>query len=83
MSRERWQEFIVDENQDGTLQYLAKADDQNGMNWIEGEHFWGSVICPEGIEIKRKHNVLPNGNLQENIEFLNVTDFPIFFSNTI
>lgn len=82
MSRERWQEFIVNENQDGTLQYLAKADDQNGMNWIGGEHFWGSVICPEGIEIKRKHNVLPNGNLQENIEFLNVTDFPIFFSNT-
>lgn len=42
--------FLIKENSDGTLIFLSNKNDPYQMNWIEGDHAWGTVIVPEGIK---------------------------------
>ena len=43
--------FLIKENSDGTLIFLSNKNDPYQMNWIEGDHAWGTVIVPEGIKV--------------------------------
>ena len=75
-------QFLLKEAQDGTLTFLANNVDPYKMNWIEGEHSWGSVTAPEGIAVQVTRNITEEGNLREEYNFTNVSEFPVFFQNT-
>ena len=75
-------QFLLKEAQDGTLTFLANNVDPYKMNWIEGEHSGGSVTAPEGIAVQVTRNITEEGNLREEYNFTNVSEFPVFFQNT-
>lgn len=74
--------FLIKENSDGTLIFLSNKNDPYQMNWIEGDHAWGTVIVPEGIKVQVTRTVTEEGNLNEEYKFTNETAFPVFFQNT-
>ena len=74
--------FILQEDQESRLIFLGAAEDEFGMNWIEGSKPWGTIICPDGIKTAVKREILPNGHLQERFCFENVSEFPVFFKKT-
>lgn len=74
--------FILQEDQESRLIFLGSAEDEFGMNWIEGSKPWGTIICPDGIKTAVKREILPNGHLQERFCFENVSEFPVFFKKT-
>ena len=55
--------FLIKENSDGTLIFLSNKNDPYQMNWIEGDHAWGTVIVPEGIKVQVTRTVTEEGNL--------------------
>lgn len=71
--------FLIKENSDGTLIFLSNKNDPYQMNWIEGDHAWGTVIVPEGIKVQVTRTVTEEGNLNEEYKFTNETAFPVFF----
>lgn len=71
--------FQIKENRDGTLYSLMNIDDPFQMNWVQGDHNWGSVKCPSSLQVSVIRSFLPNGNLLERYCFQNNTAFPIFF----
>lgn len=73
--------FLIKENSDGTLIFLSNKNDPYQMNWIEGDHAWGTVIVPEGIKVQVTRTVTEEGNLNEEYKFTNETAFPVFFQN--
>lgn len=71
--------FQIQENQDGTLRALRHCADRHQMNWVEGEHAWGTTRQPDAIHVDITRSFLENGNLLERYSFRNDSLFPVFF----
>ncbi len=74
--------FLIEETSDGTITFLGNKNDPYKMNWVEGDHTWGTVIVPEGVTVQVTRNITEEGNLKEEYRFTNETSFPVFFQNT-
>ncbi|MDC7286563.1 hypothetical protein NXH76_01990 [Blautia schinkii] len=75
-------EFVYKEDDKGRLTFLGSRDDSSCMNWAEGRTAWGTVICPEGIRVEKKRQILNNKRLEETYRFTNATSFPVMFKYT-
>ncbi len=61
------------------MKTYINSKDPYAMNWIEGEHEWGTVICPEGIS----YSFFPEDQADVRTEkwiFTNTTESHIFTS---
>lgn len=74
--------FVCQEDETGRLLSLQHKDDSYHMNWVEGMKPWGTVICPEGIEVHILRQETEDGGLKENYLFVNKSNFPISFCKT-
>lgn len=77
MKRKDW---IIKKNQKGQLVSIVNAEDPYAMNWIEGEHPWGTILCTKEITTKVEQKFAQDGSLLEIYTFTNQSKFPISFS---
>ena len=77
MGTEKQGEFYVEFGEQDTIRVLRNRYDEYEMNWAEGEHLWGTVICPEGIRTKKSHE-WDGKNLKEIYWFKNESRYPIY-----
>lgn len=70
-------EFQIGNDERG-LWFLGHRDDPAQMNWVEGEHCWGTVKAPQALSVSRELFANENGEIEENYIFENVSDAPLF-----
>lgn len=75
-------DFLLEENEDGTLKTLTHQKDTYRMNWVEGKRSWGSTIHPDTIEVFIQREMTQEGHLREKYSFQNISQFPVFFQET-
>ena len=56
-------EFVMKENEDGTLGSIVNSNDRTGMNWVTAGKKWGELFLPEGITGKIERRIDVNGSI--------------------
>lgn len=72
--------MVLCEDENGRLLRLSHKEDAAQMNWVEGKKAWGTVVCPEGIEVTIYREETGDGGLKERYTFTNRSSFPISFN---
>lgn len=75
-------EFRIKEDSEGKLVFLGSGGDPSEMNWVLGNKNWGTVVCPNSLNVKIKREILKNGRMKETYQFTNITSFPVFLKKT-
>ena len=74
-------EFCCEINEAGQLVSLSHRDDPHHMNWVEGKQLWGTVTCPEGLEVQVERSFTDWGTLETaEIRFVLDASCSILFS---
>ena len=57
-------EFQIGNDERG-LWFLGHRDDPAQMNWVEGEHCWGTVKAPQALSVSRELFANENGEIEQ------------------
>ena len=71
-------EFVMKENEDGTLGSIVNSNDRTGMNWVTAGKKWGELFLPEGITGKIERRIDVNGSIIEKYILSNKRDREYF-----
>ncbi len=74
--------FCIEYDVNGCLTKLKNLNDRYEMNWVLGQNLWGTVLAPDGIQVRKEHRITERNTLEEQYVFLNHTDFPIYLKET-
>ena len=71
-------DFVMKENEDGTLASIVNNSDRTGMNWVTVGKKWGELFLPEGITGRIERRIDANGSMIEKYILSNKRDREYF-----